>query len=73
MMGRGIATACAVSTVETTEAWTDANTKCGSTNATAVTNGFSELGQHDIEHSIISPMSCSQSMCECCGAGAFWP
>ena len=71
MIERGIATLCAVSEAGTTEAGAQADTKCGSTNATAVTKGFSELWQHDIEQFIISLTSCSQSMCECCGTGAF--
>jgi hypothetical protein len=62
---------CAVSAAGTTEAGAKADARCGSTNATAVTSGFSELRQHDIEQSIISPISCPQSMCECRG-GAFW-
>jgi len=56
---------------ETTEAGALADTKRGRTNATAVTSDFSEFWQHAIEQFIISPASCSQSMCECCGAGAF--
>jgi hypothetical protein len=34
----------------------------GSTNATAVTSGFSDPWQQDIEQLIISSMSCPQSM-----------
>jgi hypothetical protein len=45
---------------------------CGSTNATAVTNGFSESWPHDIEQSIISPMSCPQSISEGGDACFFW-
>jgi hypothetical protein len=43
----------------------------GSTNATAVTIGWSGLWQQDIEQFSTSPMSCSQSMCEFCDAGVF--
>ncbi len=43
----------------------EANVTSGSTNATAVTNGFSDIWQQDIEQSIISPMSCPQSISEC--------
>jgi len=44
----------------------------GSTNATAVTSGFSDPWQQDIEQFIISPMSCPQSMSECGEACFFW-
>jgi hypothetical protein len=37
----------------------------GSTNATAVANGFSDPWQQDIEQFIISPVSCPQSISEC--------
>jgi hypothetical protein len=46
------------------------DTTGGITNATAVTSGFSELSQHDIEQFIIAPISCSQSM-SVCGEACF--
>jgi len=52
---------------------TEVKAASGSTNATAVTSGLSELGQHDIEQFIIAPpMSCPQSMSECGEACFFW-
>jgi len=70
--GRGIATAFAASAAGTTEAGANADIRCGSTKATAVTSGFSASWQHDIEQSIISPMSCPHSISECGGACFFW-
>jgi hypothetical protein len=49
----------------------EAEVTCGSTNAIAVTKGFSDRGQQDIAQSIISPMSCPQSISECGEAGFF--
>jgi hypothetical protein len=49
----------------------EAEITCGSTNAMAVTKGFSDRGQQDIEQSIICPMSCPQSISECGDAGFF--
>jgi hypothetical protein len=54
-----------------TDMGTEANARSGSTNATAVTTGWSELWQQDIEQFIISAMPCSQSMCEFRDAGVF--
>jgi hypothetical protein len=51
---------------------TEAELTSGSTNATAVTNGFSDVWQQDTEQSIISPMSCPQSISDCGEAGFFW-
>jgi hypothetical protein len=69
---RGIATALALSAAATTEAGAESETKRGNTKATAVASGFSELWQQDIEQFILSPMVCSQSMCESCATGATW-
>jgi hypothetical protein len=50
----------------------EAEVATGSTNATAVTNGFSDVWQQDIEQSIILAMSCPQSISECGEACFFW-
>jgi hypothetical protein len=50
----------------------EAEVASGSTNATAVTNGFSDVWQQDIEQSIIWAMSCPQSISECGEACFFW-
>jgi hypothetical protein len=57
-----------------TEAHIGATARPGKMKATAVTTGFSELWQHDIEQFIISPtpMSCPHSICECEEACFFW-
>jgi hypothetical protein len=46
--------------------------KPGKTNATAVTSGFSEFWQHDIEQFIPAPTSCPQSISACEGACFSW-
>ena len=66
---QGSAIACADCVNATTKNCAPVETKCGSTNATAETSGCSELGQQDIEQSVISPVSCPQSICE---SGAVW-
>ena len=63
---RGISSACKVSAAPITAMLAEAEVASGSTNATAVTSGFSDPWQQDIEQSIISPMSCPQSMSEVC-------
>jgi len=50
----------------------EAEVASGSTNATAVTNGFSDVWQQDIAQSIIWAMSCPQSISECGAASFFW-
>jgi len=69
---RGIASACKVSEVPVTARVAEREVTSGITNATAVTNGLSDLWQQDIEQSIISPMSCPQSISDCCEACFFW-
>ena len=68
---RGISMAWKFSQALVTDMGAEANPRSGSTNATAVTTGWSELWQQDIEQFIISPMPCSQSMCEFRDAGVF--
>jgi hypothetical protein len=44
----------------------------GSRNATAVTSGFSDTGQQDIEQFTIPSIVCPQSMSECGEIRFFW-
>jgi hypothetical protein len=67
---RGLATACADSAAEILALGANARAESGSTNATAVTSGFSEFSQQAIEQFIMSLMPCSHSISVCC-AGAF--
>jgi len=69
---RGISSDCTTSATPTTKLEAEANAASGKTNATAVTSGFSEFWQHDIEQFIISPMSCPQSISACGNACFFW-
>ena len=69
---RGISRDCKVSAAPVTAMGAEVEAMSGSTNATAVTSGFSDPWQQDIEQFIISPMSCPQSMSECGEACFFW-
>jgi hypothetical protein len=69
---RGISSNCEVSIEALTAVLTEAELTSGSTNATAVTNGFSDVWQQDIEQSIISPLPCPQSISECGAACFLW-
>jgi len=73
-MERGISRDGTASATPTTELEAEANAKSGKTNATAVTSGFSEFWQQDIEQAIISltPMSWPQSISACGEACFFW-
>jgi hypothetical protein len=71
-MERGISRDGTASATPTTELEAEANAKSSKTNATAVTSGFSEFWQQDIEQFIISPMSCPQSISACGNACFFW-
>src|SRR5258705_8028784 len=53
---RGISSACKVSAAPVTAMGAEAKATSGSRNATAVTSGFSDPWQNDIEQFIISPM-----------------
>ena len=72
LMDRGISRDCKSSATSTTETAAEVNATGGNTNATAVTSGFSEFWQHDIEQFIISPISCPQSISACGEACFFW-
>src|ERR1700758_2403896 len=70
---RAISRACKASAAPVTAMAAEEVTS-GSTNATAVTSGFSDAWQQDIEQFVISlaPVSCPQSISEWSEACFFW-